>query len=51
MKLEDEDVRAILFLDQHPAWSWSDLMDAPDDIVDGLMDLANRKATAQKARP
>ena len=51
MKLENEDVRAILFLDQHPGWSWSDLMTTPDDIVDGLMDLANRKAIAQKARP
>lgn len=29
----DDTLADVLFLDAHPAWTWRDLQDAPDDIV------------------
>lgn len=38
----------IVFLDQHPGWSWADLMDAPDRIVMGLRLLDREKGKVRK---
>ena len=34
----------VIFLERHPGWSWSDLMAAPDVIVQGLRLLDRKKA-------
>lgn len=34
----------VLFLDRHPAWSWTDLMDAPDDVIEAMRLLDREKA-------
>jgi hypothetical protein len=36
----------IVFLDGHPGWTWQDLQDTPDDIVEGLKLLAAKRREA-----
>lgn len=44
MTADDPDMDAILFLDRHPGWTYRDLMECPDAIVQGLRMLANQRA-------
>lgn len=36
----------ILFLDKHPGWTWADMMEAPEAIVEGLRELDAARARA-----
>ena len=38
----------ILFLENHPAWTWTDLMATPDKIVAGLRMLDQEKVKNAK---
>lgn len=38
----------VLFLDAHPAWTWRDLMDTPDDVVQLLRRLDAKRAERRK---
>lgn len=44
MKIEDDDMRDVLWLDTHPGWTWADMMTAPDAIVEGLRLLDVKRA-------
>jgi hypothetical protein len=47
----DEKLADIYFLDQHPGWSWRDLQDAPDEVIETMQMLANARARASKRPP
>ena len=44
MKVADDTMRDIIFLDKHPGWSYADLLATPDDIVAGLLLLESKRA-------
>ena len=48
VRVEDDEMAAILFLDKHPGWTYDDLVTAPEDVVAGLMALDLERARALK---
>jgi hypothetical protein len=38
-------MRDVLFLDAHPGWTYADLMDTPEDVVEVMRRLDAKKAT------
>lgn len=44
VKVTDEDLGIVLFLDRHPGWTWSDLMVTPDHIVTAMKRLDTERA-------
>lgn len=47
MKVEDDVLRDVLFLDRHPGWTWQDMMAAPWDIVEGMRRLDAARGAAK----
>jgi hypothetical protein len=45
VKVTDVELDDILFLDRHPAWTYTDLLAAPEGIVDGLKRLDFKRAS------
>ena len=44
VKVADGLLSDVLFLDKHPSWSWSDLMNTPDEVVRAMRLLDQERA-------
>jgi hypothetical protein len=47
----DPDLADAYFLADHPGWTWFDLEEAPEDLVDTMREIRNARIAAEAQRP
>lgn len=50
MSVTDDRLADVLFLANHPAWTWRDLEETPEDVIGLMRQLARMTARAREEK-